>query len=145
MQYAEYAFAQPSRTVGNPVAGAQAALAMDYIAGQLNTSPRWANIDAVTQLQLLEGRKQTRAVLGVVPNAPSQVVVNSLVVARYNLAIGNEAGAAAALSNPAFTLPPTETIQRLANLPYIQMANVSTTNAAQELQGPGGNGSDRVR
>jgi hypothetical protein len=142
VQYAAYAFAMPSRTYGNPVAGAQAVLAMEYIAGQLNTSPRWAFMNASTQMQLLTGREQTRAAVGIAPNAPSQLVVNSLILVRDDLQVGNQAGALAAVNNPAFTLPPPETIQRLANLPYIQMANVSTLNAGQEIEQPTGSGNN---
>ncbi len=137
-QYAQYAFSDPARTYGNPVAGAQAVLAMDYIAGQLNTSPRWANIEATTQMQLLQGRAQTRAAVGIAPNAPSQLVVNSLVAARNDLASGNQAAAAHDLDNPAFPQGGGHTVQLLANLPYIQMANVSTQHAAEELFRPNG-------
>ena len=137
-QYAQYAFSDPGRTYGNPVAGAQAVLAMDYIAGQLNTSPRWANIGASTQQQLLAGRVQTRAAVGIAPNAPSQLVVDSLVAARNDLAAGNQPGAIHDLDNPAFPEGGAHTVQVLANLPYIQMANVSTQHAAEELFRPGG-------
>ena len=136
-QYAQYAFSDPSRTYGNPVAGAQAVLAMDYIAGELNTSPRWANIQATTQMQLLQGRAQTRQAVGIAPGAPSQLVVDSLATARNDLAAGNQAGAIAALNNPAFPKGGAQTVQALANLPYIQMANVSTQHAAEELFSPG--------
>lgn len=138
-QYAQYAFSNPSRTYGNPVAGAQAVLAMDYIAGQLNTSPRWANIEATTQMQLLEGRAQTRAAVGIAPNAPSQLVVNSLVAARNDLASGNQAAAARDMDNPAFPQGGARTVQLLANLPYIQMANVASQHAAEQLFRPDGN------
>ena len=145
-QYAQYAFADPSRTYGNPLAGAQAVLAMDYIAGQLNTSPRWANIDAATQQQLLQGRAQVRQAVGIAANAPSQLVVNSLVSARNDLASGDTAAAAQALSDPAFTRGGEQTVQALANLPYIQVANVATTAANEELFGPGqGSGDFRNR
>jgi hypothetical protein len=133
IQYAEYAFSVPAHTYGNPAAGAEAVMAMDYIAGQLNTSPRWAFMPATTQLQLLQGRQQTRAAVGIAPHASSQLVVNSLYAARNYLQIGQVQAAEAMLSNPAFTLPPAETIHRLAYLPYIQMANVSTVNAGQNL------------
>ena len=136
-QYAQFAFADPSRTYGNPVAGAQAVLAMDYIAGQLNTSERWANIDAATQQLLLESRAQTRQAVGIAPKAPSQLVIDSLVAARNALAAGNEAAAAQALSNPVFTKGGQQTVQALGNLPYIQVANVATTQANEELLGPG--------
>lgn len=135
-EYAQYAFSDPARTYGNPVAGAQAVLAMDYLAGQLNTSPRWANIPATTQMQLLAGRAQTRQAVGIAPNAPSQLVVNSLVAARNNLASGHPDAAARDLDNPAFPAGGARAVQALANLPYIQMANVSTQHAAEELFQP---------
>ncbi len=139
-QYAQYAFSDPARTYGNPVAGAQAVLAMDYIAGQLNTSPRWANIGAIAQQQLLVGRAQTRAAVGIAANAPSQLVVNSLVAARNDLASGDQAAAARDLDNPAFPQGGTKAVQALANLPYIEMANVSTQHAAERLFSPDGGG-----
>jgi hypothetical protein len=135
-QYAQYAFADPARTYGNPVAGAQAVLAMDYIAGELNTSPRWANIPAATQLQLLQGRAATRQAVGIAPDAPSQLVVDSLVAARNDLAAGNIAGAEAALTNPAFPAGGAQTVKALGNLPYIQMANVATQHAGEDLFAP---------
>ncbi len=137
-EYAQYAFASPARTRGNPVAGAQAVLAMDYIAGELNTSPRWENIPATTQLQLLQGRAATRRAVGIAPNAPSQLVVDSLVAARADLATGNVPAAEAALSNPAFPAGGAQTVRALTNLPYIQMANVATEHAAEELFAPDG-------
>lgn len=138
VQYAAYAFADASRTYGNPVAGAQAVLAMDYIAGSLNTNPRWANIGATTQMQLLQARDAVRAAVGIAPNAPSQLVVNALNLARNGLASGDQAGAAAALDNPVFTKGGPGTVQALANLPYIREANVATTAANEELFGPQG-------
>ena len=135
-QYAQYAFADASRTYGNPVAGAQAVIAMDYIAGQLTTSPRWANIAATTQEELVEARAATRAAVGIAPGAPSQLVVDSLNAARNDLQAGDQTAAAQALDNPAFPAGGQRTVQVLANLPYIQIANVATTHAADELSGP---------
>ncbi len=142
IQYAAYVFAMPSRSYGNPTEGAQAVMAMDYIAGELNTAPRWAFMPATTQMQLLQARRDTRAAIGIAPNAPSQLVVNSLYAARNYLRIDQEQAAEAAVSNPAFTLPPAQTIQRLANLPYIQSANVATQNANENVF-EGGSGNDR--
>ena len=57
---ARWAFADSGRTRGRPIEGARAAASMDYIAGELYTSPRWANIDALTKEQLLQGRQEVR-------------------------------------------------------------------------------------
>jgi hypothetical protein len=133
VQYAAYAFAAASRTYGKPAEGAQAVLALDYIAGALNTDPRWAHIDDDTKAQLLDGRDELRAVVGIAPNAPSQLVVDSLATVYRDLQAGDQAGAAAAVTNPAFTKPPAETLQILANLPYLRAVNVATLHAADEL------------
>lgn len=134
---AAWAFAVPSRTHNDPADAARAAASMDYIAGELYTSPRWANIGPLTKNQLLQGRIEMRRVLGIPANAPSQLVVNGLTSAADALAAGNQAAALAALHNPAFPNPQA-TLARLWNLPYMQMANVSTMKAAGELFGPGG-------
>jgi len=142
VQYAEYVFSDSSRTYGDPAAGARAVLAMDYIAGELTTSPRWAKISPEAKIGLLQAREQTRAAIGIAPNARSQAVVNSLIVVSSDLQAGDLAKAAAAVDNPAFAGPPEQTLRRLANLPYIQLANVSTAHAANELFEPenGGTG-----
>ncbi len=134
---AAWAFADPSRTRNDPADAARAAASMDYIAGELNTSPRWANIGPLTKDQLLQGRAELRRVLGIPANAPSQLVVDGLAGAGNALAAGNEAAALAALRNPAFP-DPQATLARLWNLPYMQMANISTMKASGQLFGPGG-------
>lgn len=130
---AYWAFASSSRTRGRPIEGARAAASMDYIAGELYTSPRWANIDAITKEQLLQGRQEVRAALGVVPGTPSQAVVDRLTTAANALAGGNQAFAIAQLGSPVFQEAGEQVLQRLGNLPYLRMANVSTTRAANQL------------
>lgn len=129
---AAWAFADPSRTRNDPVDAARATASLDYIAGELNTSPRWANIPAITQIQLLQGRAEMRQAIGVAPGAPSQLVVDGLAGAGNALASGNQVAALAALQNPAFPNPQA-TLARLYALPYIRMANVSTLRAAGQL------------
>ena len=130
---AQWAFADSSRTYGRPVEAARAAASMDYIAGELNTSPRWSNISALTQQQLLQGRQEVREALGVVPGTSSQVVVDRLTAAANALAAGDEAAALRQLGPPAFNAPGEQVLARLSNMPYLRMANVSTMRAANEL------------
>ncbi len=130
---AQWAFADSGRTRGRPIEGARAAASMDYIAGELYTSPRWAHIDAITKEQLLQGRQEVRVALHVVPGTPSQAVVDHLTTAANALASGDQATAIALLGSPVFQEPGEQVLQRLANLPYLQMANVSTQRAAGEL------------
>ena len=130
---AQWAFADSGRTYGRPIEAARAAASMDYIAGQLYTSPRWSNISALTKEQLLQGRIEVRQALGIPPGTPSQAVVDHLTAAGNALAAGNQAQALAQLSGPTFTSPPEQVLSRLSNMPYLRMANVSTQRAANEL------------
>ena len=133
MNIAQWAFADPGRTYGRPAEAARAAAAMDYLAGAFYTSPRWARLSALTKEQLLQGRAQVRAALGVVPGTPSQVVVNQLMAAFNALSAGDDQAALRYLGPPAFAIPAPEVLARLSNMPYLQMANVSTMRAANEM------------
>ena len=133
---AQWAFADLGRLRGRPVEAARASAAMDYIAGELNTSPRWSNISALTQLQLLQGRREVRAALGVAPDTPSQVVVDRLAATANALQNNDQAAALRDLGPPAFTAPPRAVLARLNDMPYLKMANVSTMHAANELFQP---------
>jgi hypothetical protein len=130
---AQWAFADSGRTRGRPIEAARAAASMDYIAGQLYTSPRWSNISALTKEQLLQGRQEVRAALGVIPGTSSQAVVDHLTIAGNALAAGDQAFAIAQLGSPVFDQPGEQVLQRLANMPYLRMANVSTMRAANQL------------
>ena len=138
VQQAQWAFADPGRTQGRPVEAIRAAASMDYIAGQLYVSPRWSNISALTKEMLLQGRVEVREALGVAPGTPSQEVVNRLAYAGNALAAGDTQAAEGALGQPVFGQPGEATLQRLANLPYLQAANVSTMRAGNELFRPNG-------
>ncbi len=133
---AQWAFADSGRTRGRPIEAARAAASMDYIAGQLYTSPRWSNISALTREQLLQGRQEVRAALGVVPGTSSQAVVDHLTTAGNALAAGDQTAAVALLGCPVFSQPGGQVLQRLSNMPFLRMANVSTMHAAGELFGP---------
>jgi hypothetical protein len=136
MNLAQWAFADNGRTRGRPIEAARASASMDYVAGEFYTSPRWSNIDPLTKEQLLEGRREVRAALGVVPGTSSQAVVDHLTFAGNALAAGDQAAAIAQLGSPVFSQPGDQVLQRLANMPYLRMANVSTMHAAGELFGP---------
>lgn len=133
VQLAQWAFADNGRTAGRPVEAARAAASMDYIAGQLYTSPRWANISALTKMQLLQGRVEVREALGVTPGAPSQAVVDRLTYVGNALAAGDQAAAISQLGAPVFQPPPQEVLARLTNLPYLRTANISTMRAGNQL------------
>lgn len=130
---AQWAFADSGRTYGRPVEAARAAAALDYIAGEFTTSPRWDRISALTKEQLLEGRREVRGALGVVPGVSSQQVVDALAGAGNALAAGRDDDARKLLGAPVFAGTGAETLARLSNMPYLRMANVGTMRAGNEL------------
>lgn len=133
---AAWAFADPGRTRRDPADAARACASMDYLAGEIYTAPRWANIDALAKEQLLQGRVEMRRALGIPLDAPSQLVVNGLAGAGNALAVGNPQAALAALNNPAFP-DPRATFARLSSLPYMQEANIGSMKTMNEMFGPG--------
>ena len=135
-QFAENAFADPARTYGNAAQGCQAVLALDYLAGEVANSPRWNGIDPDIKAQLLQARAEIRQAVGIAPNAPSQLVVNSLTAALNDLSTGNQDAAAKALTNPAFPAGGAQVLKTLANVPYVASANFSTQGAAEAMLNP---------
>ena len=79
-----------------------------------------------------------RQILGIRPDAPPQIVVNTMLALAWDLQIGNEPAATTVLSSPIFSLPPARTLQILSNLPYVQEANLATSRAEGELSMQGG-------
>ena len=127
--FAADAFSDPARTYGRPVDAARAAAAVDYMAGEINTSPRWQQISPTTQMEMLQARVILRQTLGIAPNAPSTLVVAGLLHGAQALLEGDTAQARQFLGPPIF---PPDTIERLANLPYMREVNVATIHAQTE-------------
>jgi hypothetical protein len=141
INHAEWAFADPARTRNRPAEAARAIAALDYIAGQMNTSYRWANsVGPIAKMELLTARADMRAALGIAPNAPSQVVVNVMLAVADALIVGNPHAAMAAMTGPAFTRPPEQILASLAALPYIRAANLATSRANADLNEDGRTG-----
>jgi hypothetical protein len=134
---ASWAFASPERTRNNPVDAARACAAIDYLAGQLSSSPRWMSVSPLTRQEMLRARADVRRVLGIAPEARSQVVVNALLQFAAAWQARDQSAALQALSAPGFAFPPQQTVQVLSNLPYVQTANVGSIDAAREML-PGG-------
>jgi hypothetical protein len=134
---ATWVFAHPASVQGNPAAMALAAASLDAMAGQFSTSPRWARMDTLVKLQMLQARSKVRRILGIRPGAPSQAVIDALVGASQALHRGDEPAALSALSAPVFTAPPSQTLAILAHFPAVPLANRATSFASQYLY-PGG-------
>jgi hypothetical protein len=135
---AEEAFADRNRTYGKPIEAARAAAAIDYLAGHIPSEARWAGVSGETKEQLLQGRAEAREAIGVAAAATSQAVVDHLTAAADALERGGEAAAMRQLGPPTFSGSGEETLARLAKLPYLRMANVSTARVANEMAEPNG-------
>jgi hypothetical protein len=129
---ASWALASPDRTRGNPVEALRAAVAVEYLAGELSTAPRWAAMSPITKIQMLQARAEMRRALGVKLDAPSQVVVNAEIWALWDLERGDVAAAQQVLAGPISTQPPQQTLQVLNDLPTLPAARSAT--AAAELE-----------
>jgi len=127
-----WAFASPANTRGNPVAAAKAIVALEYLSGELGDNPRWIGIDSSIKLRMGQARDELRKILGVRPDAPQQLVVNTLLALGLDLQAGNQPAAMQILASPMFTLRPEQTLHILSNLPYVQVANLATSRAEEE-------------
>src|SRR5690242_16767345 len=86
---AAWAFADPIRTRNNPADAARAAAAVDYLAGELNSNPRWQFMSVLTKMEILQARAEVRHALGIAPASPSQEVVNRLLYVGNVLTTAN--------------------------------------------------------
>lgn len=138
---ASWAFSSSGNTRNRPIEAARSVAAVDYLAGELSSNPRWIGLSPFVQMEMLQAREQVRTAIGVLPNAGSQAVVNSL--SRYAASLaenGDQAQAAQYLTNPIFTLGPRATEARLENLPFMSTTNVATQRASASMgNGSGGN------
>jgi len=134
---ASWAFASPTRTRNDPVDAARACAAVDFLAGELSSNPRWLTLSPLTKQAMLQARIDMRRALGITADAPSQMVVGALLQFAAAWQFGNQLAAMQALAVPAFTQPPPQTLQILNNMPAIQSANVASIDAANQML-PGG-------
>jgi hypothetical protein len=134
---AAWVFADPSRVRNDPVDAARGAAAVDYLAGELSSNPRWAPMDPLIRMQMLRARAELRSALGVAPGARSQAVVDGLLGVSFALLAGDQQAALDALRTPVFTLGPEQTLARLTSLPYLPETNIATMRANSVIEGVG--------
>lgn len=130
LNVAAYGFSHWREMVGDPALAAETIAALDYMGGQLNTSPRWVQMPAIYRMNMLSARDEVRAQLGIGKDVPSQQVVDAMVGLAAAYRAQDQAKVQSILSQPFFTLGPQETAQRLANLPYMAAVNNAATHAA---------------
>jgi hypothetical protein len=106
---------------------------IEYLGGAVNSNGQWSDLAGVVQVQMLQGRAEIRAALGVAPTARSQEIVDALVVvSRTN----DPKQQMAALDSPIFTRGPEATLRSLADMPPLPV----TTRAVQAF----GNAQNRL-
>ena len=132
-----WAFASPANTSGNPVEAARAVVALEYLSGELRENPRWIGMDRSISLRMGLARDEVRQILGIRPDAPPQIVVNTLLALNLDFQSGNQPAAMQVLASPIFSQPPQRTLQILSNLPYVQTANLATSRAESQSFPPG--------
>jgi hypothetical protein len=129
LDIASYGFGHYDEMKGNPAMAASTVAALDYMGGQLNTSPRWVGMPALFRLQMLQSRDIVRGVLGISATAPSQEVVDTMLALSTAYQSGNQAQVNQLLASPIFSVPPDQAAERLADLPYLPVVNNATTHA----------------
>jgi hypothetical protein len=134
LDVAAYAFGRPLRN--DPAKAANAIAALDYMGGELNTSPRWTTtMPSLFRAQMLQSREVIRSYVGVNSQAPSQAVVNTMLALAAAYRAGDHATVQRLLTSPIFTLPPDRVAAQLANIPVIPSVNSATAHADQYSTG----------
>ena len=134
---AAWAFAVSARTGNDPVNGARACAAIDYLAGEYSSNPRYVTKSPLTKQELLRARVDVRKVLGVSRDVPSQIVTTALLRFAAGWQAGDQTAALQALAAPGFTLPAQQLLQILTNLPFVPTANVASLHVENQiLSGP---------
>jgi hypothetical protein len=128
LNVAAYVFAHP---VHDPARAADGVAALDYMGGQLNTSPRWVSMPGLYRAQMLKSRKTMRAYIGISPTAPSQAVVDTMLSLATAYRSNDAAALQTLLSNPIFDVPPAEVTAHLSDIPLMPDVNSATTHAFQ--------------
>ena len=129
LDVAAYGFGHYDEMKGNPALAANTVAALDYMGGQLNTSPRWVSMPGLFRLQMLQSRDIVRGVLGISPTVPSQDVVDTMLALSAAYSAGDQSQVTKLLSSPIFSVPPDQAAERLADLPYLPVVNNATTHA----------------
>ena len=135
---ASYAFASPQRTFNRPAEAAQAVAAVDYLAGELSTNPRWTDFSPLTKIEMLDARTKLRRALGIAPGAPSQVVVSSMLAASTAIQNHDLPTTLHDLGVWCYTRDPRTTLALLTHMPYLPVVNVATLHADAQSEPHGG-------
>ncbi|GAB0116252.1 hypothetical protein [Acidisoma sp. 7E03] len=121
---------------GNPAKAAYSIAALDYLGGELNSNPRWIDMDPLVRLQMLDWRKKMRTEIGINPTASSQAVVDTMLGLAAAYRAGDQPAVTRLLASPIFTVPPGAVAARLDDIPYAANLNATTMSADNAIMAP---------
>lgn len=128
-----YVFDSPAILANRPGEAAEAVARLEFLSVEIPTGPRWISFNPLAGVLLQQGAGKARAILGVAPGAPPQVMIDRLFAVRRALETGDLAAARTALDPAVFTAGESETLARLASLPPIPEATMGARLAQREM------------
>ena len=128
-----YAFADPQRLAGRPAEAAQAISEAEFLAIDLSTNQRWAEMLPLVQIAFLQARPEWRGALGIDTAAEPQAVINAMTRLRLGLGAQDEAAALAALQPPVIAPGGRASFERLGALPPLPQTAWAAARAQNEL------------
>jgi hypothetical protein len=132
--YAPSTIGDTSRWAGRPEQAALAAEQVEFLASEMRSNPRYApEVNPAVTQQLDRARAEMRGYLGIAPDARPELVIPALRRAAEALADGSRARAEAALSLPAFTAGPVETLARLSAMPRLPQTAAAAGMVSSEI------------
>lgn len=133
--HAPFMLGDTALLAGQPARAARAAVQMEILAQGFGRNPLFSH-DAPGSVQHATrlGRDEFRRALGIAPDAPPDLVIDTLRDAAAALDAGSPARAEAALSSPAYPAGPAATLARLSRLPYLPRVAEAAGAAWQEVR-----------
>ena len=127
---AAFDFANPTR--GDPARVADGVAALDYMGGELESSPRWIDFTSLAPEEMLQARATVRQYVGIKPDASSQSVVDTMLALAQAYRAHDQDAIRQLLADPIFDAPSAAVAARLSDFPRIASVNTATTRADGE-------------
>jgi hypothetical protein len=127
LYFATETFTHPITMKGDPARVSLAIAAIDALAGQLAVGDGPFGVHPMSEMTMLQARKTLRSMLGIPATAPSQAVIDDLVLASQALESGDRAAALQQFRAPYFTKSSQQTLEILSDFPYVPIVYGATT------------------
>ncbi len=133
--HAPFILGDTALLAGQPARAARAAVQMEVLAQGFAANPIYTADASGSVLHATAlGRAEMRRALGIAPDAPADLVIDTLRDAAAALDAGSPARAEAALSGPAYPAGAAATLARLNRLPYLPRVAEAAGAAWQEVR-----------